>query len=205
MRCWISQIEVKVQEIKLRFFYFLFIFSCGHFFFTLIYGKLVWLHRSNTNHEHDQPAHLRLKDPCVPKRVNLPVYAAPESRFCPARVYEWGCLIQTLPFNLLYVGRVQRGVLSVPPSIVFRYVPDDEGKLKLHINAQNCLHCKVNTSTELFSHSTKPRRSVESRVPWISLLLFLRRPVISKIRNRISSGPWQKAAAALAIRSCSQS
>ncbi|XP_061992844.1 electron transfer flavoprotein-ubiquinone oxidoreductase, mitochondrial isoform X1 [Rosa rugosa] len=47
------------------------------------------LHRSNTNHEHDQPAHLRLKDPKKPELVNLPVYAGPESRYCPARVYEY--------------------------------------------------------------------------------------------------------------------
>lgn len=47
------------------------------------------LHRSNTNHEHDQPAHLRLRDPTIPESVNLPEYAGPESRYCPARVYEY--------------------------------------------------------------------------------------------------------------------
>ncbi|KAH9727525.1 Electron transfer flavoprotein-ubiquinone oxidoreductase [Citrus sinensis] len=47
------------------------------------------LHRSNTNHEHDQPAHLRLRDPKIPELVNLPEYAGPESRYCPARVYEY--------------------------------------------------------------------------------------------------------------------
>ncbi|KAI3470147.1 hypothetical protein Pfo_026810 [Paulownia fortunei] len=47
------------------------------------------LYRSNTNHDHDQPAHLRLRDPKVPELVNLPVYAGPESRYCPARVYEY--------------------------------------------------------------------------------------------------------------------
>ncbi|XP_061344746.1 electron transfer flavoprotein-ubiquinone oxidoreductase, mitochondrial isoform X2 [Gastrolobium bilobum] len=47
------------------------------------------LHRSNTNHEHDQPPHLRLRDPKIPELVNLPVFAAPESRYCPARVYEY--------------------------------------------------------------------------------------------------------------------
>ncbi|XP_022137933.1 electron transfer flavoprotein-ubiquinone oxidoreductase, mitochondrial isoform X2 [Momordica charantia] len=47
------------------------------------------LHRSNTNHEHDQPAHLRLRDPKIPEEVNFPGYAAPESRYCPARVYEY--------------------------------------------------------------------------------------------------------------------
>lgn len=47
------------------------------------------LHRSNTNHEHDQPAHLRLKDSKIPELVNLPDYAGPESRYCPAHVYEY--------------------------------------------------------------------------------------------------------------------
>lgn len=43
---------------------------------------------SNTNHEEDQPCHLRLKDDSVPVAVNLRDYAAPETRFCPAGVYE---------------------------------------------------------------------------------------------------------------------
>ncbi|XP_023750994.1 electron transfer flavoprotein-ubiquinone oxidoreductase, mitochondrial isoform X2 [Lactuca sativa] len=47
------------------------------------------LYRSNTNHNHDQPPHLRLRDPQIPQIVNLPKYGAPESRYCPARVYEY--------------------------------------------------------------------------------------------------------------------
>ncbi|KAG5570873.1 hypothetical protein H5410_060639 [Solanum commersonii] len=47
------------------------------------------LYRSNTNHDHDQPSHLHLKDPTVPEIVNLPKYAGPEARYCPARVYEY--------------------------------------------------------------------------------------------------------------------
>jgi electron-transferring-flavoprotein dehydrogenase len=44
---------------------------------------------SFTNHEEDQPCHLQLKDPTVPTRINLPLYAGPEARFCPAGVYEF--------------------------------------------------------------------------------------------------------------------
>jgi ferredoxin-like protein FixX len=43
---------------------------------------------SNTNHEENQPAHLKLKDPEVAIKVNLVVYDAPEQRNCPAGVYE---------------------------------------------------------------------------------------------------------------------
>jgi len=69
--------------------------------------------RSNVNHEHDQPAHLRVKEEKseVPLEVSLKDYDGPEGRFCPAKVYE--------------------------------YVPDEaDGKMRLQINAQNCVHCK---------------------------------------------------------------
>ena len=40
---------------------------------------------SNTNHEEDQPAHLKLKDPSIPIAVNLPLYAEPAQRLLPGR------------------------------------------------------------------------------------------------------------------------
>lgn len=43
---------------------------------------------SNTNHEEQQPCHLKLQDSEVPITVNLSTYAAPETRYCPAGVYE---------------------------------------------------------------------------------------------------------------------
>ena len=43
---------------------------------------------SGTNHEENQPVHLRLKDESVPIAHNLALYDAPEQRYCPAGVYE---------------------------------------------------------------------------------------------------------------------
>ncbi|VTU17537.1 Electron transfer flavoprotein-ubiquinone oxidoreductase [Variovorax sp. SRS16] len=77
----------------------------------LTFDRLSSVFVSNTNHEENQPAHLTLKDATVPTRINLPDYAGPESRYCPAGVYE--------------------------------FVPDEGGKERLQINAQNCVHCKT--------------------------------------------------------------
>jgi electron-transferring-flavoprotein dehydrogenase len=43
---------------------------------------------SNTNHEEDQPAHLRLRDPAKAITINYRLYDSPEQRYCPAGVYE---------------------------------------------------------------------------------------------------------------------
>ncbi|MBI2969868.1 MAG: electron transfer flavoprotein-ubiquinone oxidoreductase [Gammaproteobacteria bacterium] len=55
---------------------------------VLSFDRLSSVFLSNTNHEEDQPGHLKLKDPDLPITLNLPVYAAPEQRYCPAGVYE---------------------------------------------------------------------------------------------------------------------
>ena len=55
---------------------------------VLSFDKLSSVFLSNTNHEEDQPVHLRLKDPSIPIAVNLPLYAEPAQRYCPAGVYE---------------------------------------------------------------------------------------------------------------------
>ncbi len=80
----------------------------------LTFDRLSSVFISNTNHGEDQPAHLTLKDASVPTRTNLPIYAAPEQRYCPAGVYEF------VPDTTLG-GDAQR----------------------LQINAQNCVHCKT--------------------------------------------------------------
>eukprot|EP01122_Echinamoeba_exundans_P015216 TRINITY_DN7125_c0_g1_i1.p1 TRINITY_DN7125_c0_g1~~TRINITY_DN7125_c0_g1_i1.p1 ORF type:complete len:599 (-),score=125.02 TRINITY_DN7125_c0_g1_i1:12-1808(-) len=77
------------------------------------FDLLTNLARSGTNHEENQPAHLKVRNPETPVSINLKTYAAPESRFCPAGVYE-------------YVDDAAK-----------------PGQKRLQINAQNCLHCKT--------------------------------------------------------------
>jgi len=81
---------------------------------VLTFDKLSSVFLSNTNHEEDQPVHLQLRDPTIPVRVNLAVYAGPEQRYCPAGVYE-------------FVGD---GAAGASPE-------------RLQINAPNCVHCKT--------------------------------------------------------------
>ena len=56
---------------------------------ALTFDRLSSVFVSNTNHEEDQPVHLTLKDADIPTAINLPVYAGPEQRYCPAGVYEF--------------------------------------------------------------------------------------------------------------------
>ncbi|WP_419827260.1 electron transfer flavoprotein-ubiquinone oxidoreductase [Sphingomonas sp.] len=53
------------------------------------FDKLSSVFLSGVNHEEDQPIHLTLRDASVPTDVNWPVYAGPETRYCPAGVYEY--------------------------------------------------------------------------------------------------------------------
>ncbi len=81
----------------------------------LTFDRLSSVFISNTNHNEHQPAHLTLKDASVPVNVNLATYAGPESRYCPAGVYEF---VKTTDAQGQEVDRLQ-------------------------INAQNCVHCKT--------------------------------------------------------------
>ncbi|MDP9127965.1 MAG: electron transfer flavoprotein-ubiquinone oxidoreductase [Pseudomonadota bacterium] len=54
----------------------------------ITFDRLSSVFLSNTNHVEDQPPHLRLRDPAVAIDVNLAVYDSPETRYCPAGVYE---------------------------------------------------------------------------------------------------------------------
>jgi electron-transferring-flavoprotein dehydrogenase len=54
----------------------------------LTFDRLSSVFISNTNHEENQPAHLTLRDQKVPISINYKQYASPETRYCPAGVYE---------------------------------------------------------------------------------------------------------------------
>jgi len=56
---------------------------------VITFDRLSSVFISNTNHNEHQPAHLTLKDASVPVAINLAKYAGPESRYCPAGVYEF--------------------------------------------------------------------------------------------------------------------
>ncbi len=56
---------------------------------VISFDRLSSVFLSSTNHEEDQPCHLKLKNPAIPTEVNLPIFAGPEARYCPAGVYEF--------------------------------------------------------------------------------------------------------------------
>ena len=84
----------------------------------LTFDRLSSVFLSGTSHEENQPAHLTLKDGAVPVAVNLTRFAGPESRYCPAGVYEY----------LDSAGNPTN-------------TPGEGARLQ--INAQNCVHCKT--------------------------------------------------------------
>jgi electron-transferring-flavoprotein dehydrogenase len=55
---------------------------------VISFDRLTNVAFSATNHEEDEPVHLRLKDPAIPISRNLPLYDEPAQRYCPAGVYE---------------------------------------------------------------------------------------------------------------------
>jgi electron-transferring-flavoprotein dehydrogenase len=55
---------------------------------VISFDRLSSVFLSSTNHEEDQPSHLKLKDDSIPVSYNLPQFDEPAQRYCPAGVYE---------------------------------------------------------------------------------------------------------------------
>ena len=80
---------------------------------VLTFDRLTNVAFSGTNHEENQPVHLRVADLALQASSELARYAGPSSRYCPAGVYEW---VDDL---------------------------GAAGGKRFQINAQNCVHCKT--------------------------------------------------------------
>ncbi|MFK7793591.1 MAG: electron transfer flavoprotein-ubiquinone oxidoreductase [Devosiaceae bacterium] len=81
----------------------------------LTFDRLSSVFLSNTNHEEDQPVHLKVQDDDLQRTSELGHYGGPSERYCPAGVYEW-------------VEDAGEG---------------QNGNKRFQINAQNCVHCKT--------------------------------------------------------------
>ncbi len=79
----------------------------------LTFDRLSSLYLAGLSHQEDQPIHLKLTDEKIPISDNLSMFDEPAQRYCPASVYE--VMVDA----------------------------DGEGKKRLQINAQNCIHCKT--------------------------------------------------------------
>jgi electron-transferring-flavoprotein dehydrogenase len=98
---------------------------------VLTFDRLSSVFLSNTNHEEDQPIHLKVKDPELQKSSEYAVFSGPSTRYCPAGVYEWvdadGNALAGGP------GATDKGGEVSHRNADARFV----------INAQNCVHCKT--------------------------------------------------------------
>lgn len=89
----------------------------------ITFDRLSSVFLSNTNHEEDQPIHLKVIDDGLQKRSEYADYAGPSWRYCPAGVYEW----LNADGDTIGDGAERQ--------------PDDA--VRFQINAQNCVHCKT--------------------------------------------------------------
>ncbi|GHC69206.1 electron transfer flavoprotein-ubiquinone oxidoreductase [Limoniibacter endophyticus] len=88
----------------------------------LTFDRLSSVFLSNTNHEEDQPVHLKVADMDLQRRSEFAEFAGPSARYCPAAVYEW----VDADGNSLTVDE-----------------PHKVEEARFVINAQNCVHCKT--------------------------------------------------------------
>jgi electron-transferring-flavoprotein dehydrogenase len=98
---------------------------------VLTFDRLSSVFLSNTNHEEDQPIHLKVKDPDLQKASEYGVFSGPSTRYCPAGVYEW-------------VDADGNALAGGPgASAKGGEVSHKNPEARFVINAQNCVHCKT--------------------------------------------------------------
>ena len=98
---------------------------------VLTFDRLSSVFLSNTNHEEDQPIHLKVKDPELQKASEYGVFSGPSTRYCPAGVYEW-------------VDADGNALAGGPgASAKGGEVSHKNPEARFVINAQNCVHCKT--------------------------------------------------------------
>jgi electron-transferring-flavoprotein dehydrogenase len=98
---------------------------------VLTFDRLSSVFLSNTNHEEDQPIHLKVKDQELQKASEYGVFSGPSTRYCPAGVYEW----VDADGNALAGGP---GASAKGGEVSHR-----NPEARFVINAQNCVHCKT--------------------------------------------------------------
>ena len=98
---------------------------------VLTFDRLSSVFLSNTNHDENEPIHLKVKDMDLQKRSEYGVFSGPSTRYCPAGVYEWvdadGNALAGGP------GAADKG----------GEVSHQQSDARFVINAQNCVHCKT--------------------------------------------------------------
>jgi len=67
---------------------------------TLTFDRLSSVFLANIQHDADQPCHLKLADPTIPMCTNLPRFAEPAQRYCPAAVYEIQTIDEQIKFQI---------------------------------------------------------------------------------------------------------
>ncbi len=91
------------------------------------FDKLSSVFLSSTNHEENQPIHLKVADDQMQRESEWSAFRGPSNRYCPAGVYEWVTDEGNAPDTGASPGTT----------------PTEAGHVRFQINAQNCVHCKT--------------------------------------------------------------